>query len=253
MLLEYLIYTLNSQNLDAQLTSIRALYTNGMLSAGQVLAMYPQLFTFATTNDLQIAYVAFTNAVNNYMTASAIIRARPAGQVRLFNYDPQMAESEGDFRLTLQDLKNSLVLGPQVLWADPDLMVDMSPQFEGNGTWRSLLPHLDGNAIELGSLPDLTFGGMVYGLNQDEVQSSLGKYFTMLPVGSPPERSVNNSFNITFTTLRGHHYALESSTNLSSWNILTNFTASGVMSTFNDLPSSKATSRFYRLRDDTGF
>jgi hypothetical protein len=35
---EYCIYTLNAQNLDVQLTDLRALYTSGTLSVGQMLA-----------------------------------------------------------------------------------------------------------------------------------------------------------------------------------------------------------------------
>jgi hypothetical protein len=250
---EYLIYTLNAQNLDAQLTAIRSLYTNGALSAEQVLSSYPQLFTFATTNDLQAARAAFTNAVNCYMSASAFIRNRPPGEVRLFNYDNESAKEEGDFRLTLQDLENSLVLGPQILAVDYDLAVDMTPQFSGSTTWRSLLPKFDGNAVELGSLPDETFGGLVYGLSLGEVEGYLGNYLTMLPVGRAPSFLSGNALGITFTTLSGHNYVLEASTNLLDWQMATNFTATDTDSTFVDMPNAGTSKRFYRLRDDTGF
>ena len=250
---EYFIYTLNAQNLDAQLTAIRALYTNGALSAGQVLSSYPQLFTFATTNDLQAARTAFTNAMNCYMRASAVIRNRPPGEVRLFNYDEASAKEEGDFRLTLQDLENSLVLGPQILAVDYDLAVDMTPQFSGSTTWRSLLPKFDGNAVELGSLPDETFGGLVYGLSLGDVEGFLGNHLTMLPVGRAPSFLSGNTLGITFTTLSGHNYVLEASTNLLDWQMATNFTATDTDSTFVDMPNAGTSKRFYRLRDDTGF
>jgi hypothetical protein len=107
---EYVIYTLNAQNLDAQLTAIRSLYTNRVLNAQRVLANYPQLLTFATTNDLQTARAVFSNAVNAYFRGSFLIRGRPVNQVRLFNYDEVSAQDEADFRLTLQDLKNSLAV-----------------------------------------------------------------------------------------------------------------------------------------------
>jgi hypothetical protein len=247
---EYFIYTLNAQNLDAQLTAIRALYTNGALSAGQVLSDYPQLFTFATKNDLQAARTAFTNAVNCYMTASKFIRSRPPGVVRLFNYDKVSAQDEADFRLTLQDLKNSLVAGPQILALNPDLMVDMTTQFSGSTSWRSLLPKFDGNAIELGSLPDVTFGGVIYGLTQERVESFLSDYFVMLPVGYTPLLSTSDAV-LNFATLRGHYYALETSTNLVDWQVSTGFTASNAVSTLID--SQTMSKRFYRLRDLTGF
>jgi hypothetical protein len=246
---EYFIYTLNAQNLDAQLTDIRALYTNGILSAGQMLADYPQLFTFATTNDLQAARAAFTNAVNCYMTASAFIRARPPGEVRLFNYDEAAAQNESNFRLTLQDLKNSLVVGPQTLAVNPNLTVDMTTQFSGSTAWRSLLPKFDGNAIELGSLPDLTFGGAIDGLTLEKIESSLGKYFTMLPVGSTPSLSANNTLQLTFTTLNGHFYELQDSTNLVDWQYLTFIFATNSTSSVTDSQINTVQGRFYRLLD----
>jgi tetratricopeptide (TPR) repeat protein len=248
--LEYSIYMLHAQNLDAQLTALRALYTNGVLSVGHVLSDYPQLFTFATTNDLQAASAAFINAVNNYMTASRYIRSRPPGAVRLFNYDEKSAKSEAGFRLTLQDLKNSLEYEPQFLALDPDLMVDMTVHFSGDTSWRSLLPKFDGNAIELGSLPDETFGGLIYGLTREDVESYLSGEFIMLPVGYAPLASSGGTV-LSFATLRRHYYALEASTNLVDWQVTTVFTASNAVSTLID--SQTASTRFYRLRDLTGF
>jgi hypothetical protein len=248
---EYAIYTLNAQNLDAQLTAIRSLYTNGTLSAQEVLSDYPELFTFATTNDLRNTLAAFTNAINAYFKASAFIRSRPAGEVRLFNYDQLSSDSEGRFRLVLQDLKNSLLVGPQFLALDPDLIVDMSSQFYYPETWRSLFPQFDGNAIALGSFPDVTFGGAVYGLATEDVESYASHYFKMLSVGGSPFLLAGNTVNLTFTTLRGHYYALEVSSNLVDWQVLGAFTASNAVSVLADSPRSS--SRFYRLRDDTGF
>ena len=247
--MEYLIYTLNAQNLDAQLTAIRALYTNGALSAGQVLSEYPQLFAFSTTNDLLAARAAFTNAVNCYTTASAFIRARPLGEVRLFNYDKVSASSEADFRSVLTDLENSLA-GAKVLTANTNLTVNLGTQFTGSATWRSLLPKFDGGAIELGSLPDLTFGGVIGGLTRDKIEGYLSTRFVMLPVGSAPSRSTYGAA-ITFATLRGHPYTLEASTNLVTWQVVTSFTATNAANTWID--SQTMSKRFYRLRDDTGF
>jgi hypothetical protein len=249
---EYSIYTLNGQNLSAELTDLRALYTNGMLSFGQVLTDYPQLFTFSTTNDLQSARAAFTNGVITYMVASDFIRLRPTNEVRLFNFDQQSAQGEGDFRLTLQDLFNSLLVGPQFLALYPDLAVDMSPQFDGSLNLRGLLPKFDGNAIELGSLPDLTCGGMIYGLTTEMAESCLGNRFTMLPVGSAPELSAGNKVNLAFTTLNEHNYVLEASTNLADWQVVAEFTAGGAVSSLVDSQPPGLNRRFYRLRDDTG-
>ena len=250
---EYLVYTLNAQNLNAQLSALRALYTQGGLSVGGLLADYPQLFTFATTNDLQNAETAFTNAINAYYLASDFIRARPPGETRLFNFDPGSDQKEADFRLVLQDLKNSLLVGPQLLSLDPNVSVDMSAQFEDPASWRSLLPKFEGNAIALGSLPDVTFGGMIDGLTEAGVEGYLAKHFTMLPVGRAPELLAGNFLNLVFTTLPGHYYVLEASTNLATWSMMTNFTAVDVTSTITSPQPAKLAKRFYRLRDDTGF
>ena len=246
---EYLIYTLNAQNLDAQLTAIRALYTNGALSAGQVLSDYPQLLTFSTTNDLQAARAAFTNAVNCYMTASAFIRSRPPSEVRLFNYDKVSAQSESDFRSGLTDLENSLA-GAQVLSVKTNLTVDMANSFTGIAAWRGLLPQFQNKSIVLGSFPDLTFGGVIGGLTRDEVEGYLGTRFVMLPVGYAPLPSPGGA-TLPFATLRGHYYALEASTNLVDWQVVASFTATNAVSSWVD--SQALSKRFYRLRDDTGF
>jgi hypothetical protein len=250
---EYSTYTLNGANLHAQLETIRTLFDNGRLSAGQLLATYPELFTPATTNDLPSACVAFTNAVNTYLLASDFIRARPTNQVRLFNFDPARSRDEGNFRLTLQDLKNSLVLGPQIFALSPDIYLDMSPTFDGSLNLRRLLPAFQGNAIALGTLPDPTFHGVAYGLTIGDEESALAKRFTMLPVGRAPQPASGGGVALTFSTLRGHTYLLETSTNLGSWQPLTFFTAAGETSTVTDPHVPGVTQRFYRLRDDTGF
>jgi hypothetical protein len=248
---EYVIYLLNAQNLNAQLTDLRTLYSSGKLTAGQVLADYPQLFTFATTNDLQAALAAFSNGVNAYMIASDFIRSRPAGETRLFNLDQATATDEGDFRLTLQDLENSLIIGPQWLAIEPNQAVDMSSQFTGETSWRSLLPKFDGNGIELGSFPDLTFGGLVYGLTAEQVEGGLSRYLAMLPVGATPELAPGKIVNLSFTTIPGHYYALQDSTNLTAWQTMLNFTATNLVTPLTDVLSSAG--HFYRLRDDTGY
>lgn len=71
----------------------------------------------------------------------------------------------------------------------------------------------------------------------------------MLPVGSAPELSASNALNLTFTTLRGHNYTLEASTNLVAWQVVASFTAINSVSTIID--SQTLSKRFYRLRDDS--
>lgn len=182
---EYFIYVANAQNVDAQLTDIHALYASQTLSVQSVLTNYPLLLTFTTTNDLQAARAAFTNAVNTYMTASAFIRARPTNEIRLFNYDQVSATNEATFRSVLQDLESSLS-GALVLAADTNLTVNAATQFSGTTNWRSLLPSFQGNFINTGSffnpvaVPDPTFGGAIGGLTQGELETYFDKHFRIL-------------------------------------------------------------------------
>ena len=247
---EYSIYLLNAQNLDAQLTAIRALFTNGSLTIGHVLADYPQLLTFATTNDLLSARAAFTNAVNDYMTASAFIRNRPPATVRLFNLDPDETNSEADFRSVLADLRTSLY-GMQTLALNTNYSVCLSNQFTGGTTWRSLLPAFDGNDIVLGTFPDLTFGGLINGLTLGKVEDAFGKRFVLLPVGGTPGW-VDGTLHLPFNTAPNHYYMLQKSADLASWNDLNYFTATSTVTTLVDLQVSSKSNGFYRLRDDSG-
>ena len=64
---EYAEYTICSYNWDVQLAAVEALMTNETFGVEWLLADYPQLLTFATTNDLAAARRAFTNAVALYM------------------------------------------------------------------------------------------------------------------------------------------------------------------------------------------
>ena len=248
---KYFTYTLNGQDFNAQLTSLRALYQSGGLTASRVLADYPQLLTVATTNDLPLALESFTNAVNTYLLASEFIRSRATNDVRLFNYDPDSLQTESNFRSVLQELKASLTGGPQVLALNTNLTVNMAPQFADRISFRGLLPKFDGNAVELGSLPDSNFDGVVDGLTLGDVEGFLGKHLTMLPVGYLPEFSTSNTLSLAFTTLQGHQYVLENSTNLSDWQIQTNFTATDTTSTLVSHHSPGLSQLFYRLRDDT--
>jgi hypothetical protein len=116
---------------------------------------------------------------------------------------------------------------------------------------RGLLPRFDANAIDLGSLPDLTFGGMVDGLRQADIENFLSEHFTMLPVGNVPTIA-GETASLTFSTLSGHYYVLESSTNLTRWEIDAHFTAVDVASSMVNPRPPGETERFYRLRDDTG-
>jgi hypothetical protein len=149
----------------------------------------------------------------------------------------------------LTDLENSLT-SPQVLSINTNVTVNFAKSFNGTTTGRSLLPKFSGNAMELGSLPDLTFGGVIGGLTRGQVEGYLSTYLTMLPVFNTPSPSANGA-SLTFNTLRGHNYLVEASTNLVNWQLVTNFASTNSVSTWID--SQGLPKRFYRLQDDTKY
>src|SRR5207247_491403 len=108
----YFIYTTYSWNLDAQLSAVRALYTNHHFSLEKLLSDYPNLLTFATTNELNLAKGAFSNAVTCYLAGSQFIRSRPTNTIRMFNFNGSRSEGEARFRSILTDLRTSLTNGP---------------------------------------------------------------------------------------------------------------------------------------------
>lgn len=170
---EYFSYTLASWNVDVQLTVLRALYTNDHFNLGQLLDGYASLFTYTTTNDLAAAKQAFTNAVGLYLQASSFIRGRPPGTSRLFSWDPDMADAEYKFRLTLTDLRDSLN-GALVSRIETNLTFRLASHFDGTHPLRLFLPSFTNDLFIEGTLPDPTFGGLVLGgPDRSEVESGL--------------------------------------------------------------------------------
>ena len=177
---EYLGYTVNSWNLDAQLTAIKALYnaTNRHFNIQRLLADPPQLFTFATTADLAAARTALTNAMDLYLQASVFIRSRPLTVTRLFNWDPEMAEDEYKFRLLLADLKTSLQ-GRTVLRVETNLTVYLAKAFDGSKAPRAMFPAFTNDLFIEGTLPDPTFGGLIQGVSRQKVEEGLTNVLNM--------------------------------------------------------------------------
>jgi hypothetical protein len=137
---QYVSYTIYSWNIDVQLTVLRAL-TLDHTSAETFLRQYPNLFTFATTNDLIAARQTFTDGAALYFSASDWIRNRPTNVTRLFNFDGGSAEKEARFRGLLTDLNQSLN-GPVVLTSNTNLTVNFGRQFTGARSLRSFFPLL---------------------------------------------------------------------------------------------------------------
>jgi len=59
--------------------------------------------------------------------------------------------------------------------------IDLGNYFNGTTPLRSFLPEFRGNGVLLGSLTDPTLGGLVFGLNPNDIYLMLGKSFALLP------------------------------------------------------------------------
>jgi len=245
---QYAGYTIHSWNLDAQLTTLRSLLTNTNTTAQGFLAKFPNLFTFETPTNLAAARLAFSNAVNLYLNASAFIRDRPTNVVRLFNYDPSMTNEEAEFRTTLSDLGRSLN-GWTVLTYETNYNANLSNYFAGAHSPRSLFPRIEEDSIVAGTLPDPTFGGVVEGLASYEVDSALGRKISFISNFEKPQVLTSRRLQITLDALSGSFLDIQVSTNLKTWtDYLWGTAQQGVLS-FIDTNAFGVSRKFYRALD----
>lgn len=276
---EYFAYSTYSWNFDAQLDAIHSLHTSEQLSIERLLMDYPNLLTYATTNDLAAAKLAFQNGVDRYMAASQIIRDRPTDVMRLFNYDAGQAATEEKFRLTLTDLVNSLSTAvtlavetnytvfmgahfsgthplrsflPSFLAVDKNLAVGLTDWFTTSRTMRTIQSKLRGTGFELGTLPDPTFGGLIYGLTGQQVDENLAKYLFPIPTLPPNCGMLGGQFQFPINVAKGRGYVIQASTNLLDWDDCSSFFAVDGSYNFTDQNSLAFPGRFYRVVDRTG-
>lgn len=263
--MEYLCFTLHSQNLDAQLTALRSMHTNGTLNAETVLTQYPALFTYATTNDLAAARTAFENLVDRYNDASDRLRLRMA-LTRLFNLDEGGLNAEVKFRETLNELRQTLSSGPVALshyeGHDYDqFLVDLSRHFSGQHPWRSQLPAFRGGRMALGTLPEPVLGGVLSGFSRDQAEDyvmqshSFAGRIQSPTIGVVPGLTVpshsGGAFSVNLRATRDRAYALQINTNLTNpagWQDVGGaFFAEGSSARLEDATAAGAARRFYRV------
>jgi hypothetical protein len=247
---EYLIYNTYDWNLNAQLTTIRSFYTNDQFSISGLLTNYPSLFTFAATNDLINAKTAFTNGANDYLAASQFIYNRPPGTTYLFNLDDSETNKESKFRLTLTDLENSLN-GMVTLEANPAYSVYLPSQFTGTHPPRSFLPKFYNQGFIAGSLPDPTFGGLIYGETPANIELSISSVLTPFPNISPTLQNNHGVFTLPVYGILGRGYVVQSSADLQHWNDLAAFVSFGEAYNFSGLAATNGPRMYYRVADRT--
>lgn len=266
---EYLCYTLHAQNLDAQLTALRALYTNNSFSVETLLNQYPALFRYNTTNDLAAAQAAFVNLVDRYNEASDKLRLRMA-LTRLFNLNEGELDREIEFRTTLNELRQSLFGPPVALsyhgYDAGDFLVDLKTHFSGQHSLRSQLPIFRGNRIALGTLPEPVLGGIFPAFSaafvEDKLQrsqdlpSGLRVYGPSAVPGLLAPQPSGQSFMLTLRGREDSGYTLQFNTNLANpagWQpVGGSFFAEGNTVRLEDPGAVGAPRRFYRVVEQAG-
>ena len=268
--MEYLCYTLHAQNLEAQLTALRALYTNNSFSVETLLNQYPALFMYNTTNDLAAAQAAFVNLVDRYNEASDKMRLRMA-LTRLFNLDEGSLDDEISFRTRLNELRQSL-FGPAVTLSEhrgydyDDFVVDLKPHFSGQHSLRSQLPRFVGSRFAQGTLPEPVLGGIFPAYSRDLVENYVLKRHNLpgnIPIG--PIKATHgivgpqvggNGFSTTLRGQRDRGYTLQFNTNLTNaagWQpVGGSFFAEGNSVRLEDPGAVGAPRRFYRVVEQSG-
>ena len=267
---EYLCHTLHAQNLDAQLTALRALSTNNNFSMETLLTQYPAMFTYNTTNDLVAAQAAFVNLVDRYNEASDKMRLRMA-LTRLFNLDEGSLDQEIGFRTRINELRQSL-FGPPVTLSEHHgsgydaFVVDLKTHFSGQHSWRSQLPTFRGNRFARGTLPEPVLGGLFPAFSGELVENYVLKSHTFPgsfrapALGSEPGLALPQVGGQAFTTtLRGQRdrgYTLQFNTNLTNsagWQpVGGSFFAEGNSVRLEDPGAAGAPRRFYRVVEQSG-
>ena len=193
---ELFIYTTYSWNLNVQLiTASNYFGKDGSFEA--FLTNYPSLLATTTTADLPAARGAFTNAINEYFTASQFIRNRPPGEIRLFNLSTNDLTKELKFRQILSNLLASLN-GPVVVFTNsPNNRVSMQAFFSGNFNLRSYLPEFQGDDFVWDTFPDPTFGGIITGLTEKQTGKGFLKISHVQGVLDLPGTSLSVLYNFT--------------------------------------------------------
>lgn len=214
---EFVLHYLGSLNVDAQLNALYAMKERNALSPRNLLQSFPALLDYARKAELPEARTAFQSAGLRYLEASERIRARPTNLVRLFNMDRGSADDEAAFRQTLAELIASLSTTTALTLPTNEfqnLRVNLGSFFLGALSPRGSLPRLSDDGILLGTLPDPTYGGSVFGLNEGMVYEAISETMDLplLPAFDPdalPQLRVH--------VIDDREYALNISLDLRTW------------------------------------
>jgi hypothetical protein len=149
--------------------------------------------------------------------------------VRLFNLDAAVAEAERTFRSTLADLERSLESTVQ-LTESPDVSMHAGAFFAAPRSPRLMLPEFAGDDAISGTLPDVTLGGVVFGVQRYRIEEEL----TRLGVDVVP-RLFQPRYNVSSIRIDAHSPSggplfLLRSRDLINWlTVAGNFPSNGVV------------------------
>ena len=242
---EYGVYTLHSWNEDALLSVIREVAVDGPNTLETLFANHPELLSYRTTNDLELARQAFVNACDLYQEASVLIRVRDPLTVRLFNADKVQAQSEEDFRHTLDDLKAALI-NPVVFWDNTNYTIFLQPHFAGQTPPRAFMPQFRANRFGLRTLPDLSLGGTVVGFTADYADQLLSEILSSTPSAGPGVVS-DGVFSTVVRAEPYWPYQLQASTDFVKWKTVAETNAWTDTFVLSDPDAWQFPRRFYRI------
>jgi hypothetical protein len=172
-------------NFDFDINHVLALYNDNALTVQRFLVDYPNFLGKTAGMQAQVAAskAALTNGAEFYFDGSGFIRTnRPAGAIRLFNFDPSLTNLEAVFRDYLGKAVAS-VDTPVVFDSTNNYSVYLGAYFDSTNALRDYLPEFSGNNYVPNSLPDYTFNGLIQGVPAWKTESLLRGTFDFTPAG----------------------------------------------------------------------
>lgn len=155
------IEMMRSLELAASLEEIADMHQNDTLSVEQVLGTFDNLLEFATSDRRSQSLALMRSALDLYDKGSALMHARkPAAQDfrHLFSLSDMEDGEEEEFRDMLKKIRLSLSGKAQDLdgW-----MMNLSRLYATKHSFRSLLPNFKSDKVIKGSVPNVTFDGLL--------------------------------------------------------------------------------------------
>jgi len=99
--LRFFIHVIETANANVLLGSLRELINGGYeFDFSQFWSTNEHLLTFSSTNELSLAKIALTSAIQNYIQGRSFILKRDPAQTFFFNLDSESRKHEEDFKST---------------------------------------------------------------------------------------------------------------------------------------------------------